>query len=194
MAISSRSVMFCVLAAISPTSYCACTSAAPVAATDAGVDAGVGMTASAVVICGDGDSGDCSGGHTYREYLESLPEIAVAYGGPAVAVVAHSYGIPCGDVQAVHWVIGGIEDGHGIPVAGATIDCNSWIAWWGASVTSGASADGPAISYTSFAHEVAHCALQRLTGDPDPTHSRVAWWGTGGLVAQATGALITAGM
>ena len=128
----------------------------------------------------------------YRSELERLPTVTVTHGAEAVAIVAHSMGIDA-EALGVAWVVGGMRDPHGEPIAGVAIGCDLWIAWWSSRDTSGASADGPAISFTALAHEVAHCALWLADAD-DPGHARADWWGAGGMVEQANAELMAIGL
>lgn len=129
----------------------------------------------------------------YRASLESLPTVEVAHGAEAIAVAARAMNLDPATVGAVSWVVGGMRRPSGEPIAGAAIGCDLWIEWWGAWDTSGASKDGPAISYTALAHEIAHCALW-MQGDEDASHERPDWWGTGGMVERANAALVDAGL
>lgn len=129
----------------------------------------------------------------YRDGLRELPSVDVRHSDEAVAIAAGELGLDLDAIGEVTWVVGGIRKPSGEPVAGVQIECDVWIAWWGASNTSGASSDGPAISHTSLAHELAHCALW-LQGESDPDHARIEWWGPGGRVVRANDALIAAGL
>lgn len=135
----------------------------------------------------------CAVGDDYRAELEALPSVDVSHGAEATAIVARELAIDPAAIGSVTWIIGGMRRPNGEPIAGAAIGCDLWVAWWGAWDTSGASSDGPAISYTALAHEVAHCALW-LQGDEDATHARADWWGVGGRVERANAALADAGL
>lgn len=128
----------------------------------------------------------------YRAELEALPSVEVTHGAEAVALVARAMGVDA-SLISVTWVVGGMHRPSGEPIAGAAIGCDLWIEWWGERWTSGASADGPAISFTALAHEIAHCALW-FGGDEDPEHSRAGWWGGGGMVEMAGVALVQLGL
>ena len=135
----------------------------------------------------------CGVDDEYRVSLESLPTIEVAHGAETIAVVSRAMNLDPATVGQVSWVVGGMHRPSGEPIAGAAIGCDLWIEWWGAWDTSGASKDGPAISYTALAHEIAHCALW-LQGDEDASHARSEWWGSGGTVERANAVLIDAGL
>lgn len=150
------------------------------------------------LICDPDDPQSCAGGggcsaSDYRCLLDHLQTINLTHGRDAIAVASSFYGFgaPC---AIVTWVIDPLPPApNGENVDGVNISCSIWVEWWGPQWTSGASADGPAISFTSFPHEMAHCALD-LLGTPDPHHTRADWWGSGGKVSQAFNALRAAGL
>jgi hypothetical protein len=117
-----------------------------------------------VIICGDNE---CGSGQTYLEYLESLPTVSLRYESLALSVVAAAYGVDQGEVSSVNFVPRPTTilnpAGHG--VAGWEVDCNVFVSWTGAQWTSGARADGPAISDSDFAYQVGVClAKSALAG------------------------------
>jgi hypothetical protein len=145
----------------------------------------------AIVLAGCGVDGAVDDG--YRATLDSLPSVGVTYSERAVSIVAESMGINRGDITSITWVVGGVHDEHGNGVGGVSIGCDVWVAWIIPQWTSGASADGPAISHSNMAHEVAHCALG-LLGDRDGEHMKSEWWAGGGRVAMANLSLVGVGL
>lgn len=133
----------------------------------------------------------CVGSGDYGVELDELNTVTLLHTADAVAVVSGVYGVELN--PDVSWVVEGMRDESGNPVGGVHIDGRIWVEWWDATRTSGASADGPAISHTAFAHELAHVAMW-LAGTPDPGHTDQAWWGAHGKVAQARAALVAAGL
>ncbi len=130
----------------------------------------------------------------YRDSLDAMASVDVARAGDAVMIAGASIGIPAASVTGLVWVTAQLRDEHGSPVSGVSIDCDIWVSWWGLHGATGASADGLAVSHTSLAHEMAHCALGLLTGDRDPDHLDPAWWGPCGRVSDANHALSASGL
>lgn len=123
---------------------------------------------------------------------DEVESVDLAASEEAVDVVAATYGIDA-EAVTVTWVTSPMAADDGTPVRGKAYGCDLYVSWWNSSWTSGYSADGPAVSSTALAHEMAHCALS-LEGDSDHDHKRVEWWGANGRVAQATRQLTIAGM
>lgn len=125
---------------------------------------------------------------SYETYLDTLPTVELTHTDDAISVVAKTMGISAQDVSSVHWVVaeinkpGDTEESAG----GVTLQCNIWVQWINPEWKSGSSLDGPSISSSKFAHEMAHCALWLTTGDGDAGHTNQAWWGDAGMVNKAT--------
>lgn len=124
--------------------------------------------------------------------VDPMDSVTLQYSGDAVAVVAGVYGMPA-DAVDVTWVTSPMTDSDGRAVDGMAYGCDVYVSWWSARWTSGRAVDGPAISSTALAHEMAHCALS-LAGDSDHDHTRSDWWGAGGRVANANAALVATGL
>lgn len=135
----------------------------------------------------------CATDDGYRAELDALPSVEITHGAQASEILAREFGIDPAAIGSVTWVVGGMRRPTGESIAGVAIGCDLWISWWGGRSTSGASSDGPAISFTALAHEVAHCALW-LRGEDDPEHDRADWWGAEGRVERANAALAAQGM
>lgn len=128
-----------------------------------------------------------------EDQLDGMAAVDLSHAGDAEAVVETTLGMPAGSAR-VRWVVGVMPQASaGETINGAAIDCDVWVSWFGSRWTSGASSDGPAISFTAFAHEMAHCALW-LQGDADAGHSRPGWWEPDGRVEQANAALSMSGL
>jgi hypothetical protein len=110
----------------------------------------------------------------------------------AIEIVADIYQVDVDGVD-VAWVTSPMRSVDGTPVRGIANGCDILVQWWSSEWSSGFAADGPAISSTALAHEIAHCALSR-SGDSDHGHARIEWWGAGGLVDKANGALRRCGI
>lgn len=123
---------------------------------------------------------------------EAMEEVSLSYSSDAVAVVAGRYNMDPAVVN-VTWVTSALFADDGRAVDGVAYGCELIVQWWSARWTSGRSVDGPAISSTALAHEMAHCALH-LRGDSDHDHKLVEWWGAGGKVEQARAALARSGL
>lgn len=129
----------------------------------------------------------------FEAALHEMRDVTLAHAADAARIVESQMEIPPGTLET-HWVLGVMPIAPGgETIAGVAIDCELWVSWWGAQWLSGSSTDGPTISHTAFAHEAAHCALF-LRGEDDPNHTRNDWWGAGGAVERAQGALVAAGL
>jgi len=148
----------------------------------AGVDPAPAMADQGVITCPDEGCGNGSD-NNYQSYLDSLPTVTLRYQQQALQIVAQVYGVPASYIYSVHFVprptiLLGL-DGHG--VGGEAYLSTVWISWTGAQWTSGASADGPAISGTDFAYEVGRVVYSPV----NPPSS---------VVGQANAALRSAGL
>ncbi len=119
----------------------------------------------------------------YDEYVRSLPTHSRMHDGEAISVITDVYGIEPGGVH-VAWVsdtfiIG--RDGElldGVTLLGDFPECHSWMYWH----ATGHATDAPVeintdFATTSLAHEIAHCAMEHLTGDGDRAHADRSMWG-----------------
>jgi hypothetical protein len=141
-----------------------------------------------LVGCGD------TGPSDYRTQLDELTTVSLLHGADATSIAAHVFDGADPSVFHVAWAVDPLPPApSGELIDGVDVDCSIWVEWWGSQWLSGASADGPAISYTSLGHEMAHCVLD-MAGTPDPNHTRPDWWGSGGKVDQAMAALAAAGL
>lgn len=113
---------------------------------------------------------------------ESHDFVELELSDDAARVVADVYGMSPQQAR-VSW---SLDMPNG--VAGMATGCNITVLWWSPQWTTGAAADGPAISSTAFAHEMAHCALH-LQGVRDQHHERAEWWAADGMVSRANAEL-----
>lgn len=137
----------------------------------------------AVITCPDTGCGNGSD-NTYQNYLDSLPTVYLSHQWQALNIVAPVFGIPVSYINSVNFVPYPtvLVGANGLQVASSAYESNVWV-WWsaGAQWTSGASADGPAISGSNFAYQVA-----AIVFSPSLPPS--------GIVAQANAALRSAGL
>lgn len=127
-----------------------------------------------------------------RAMLEATPEVTRVHGQVALEVLVDYYGIR--DAGAVvHWTDKPIVLADGEPVQGVTLGCESWVYWVSPHPAIDPLATSPVFAFTAMSHEVAHCALHALYGDPDSAHTRADWWLAGGVVEGARDALAAAG-
>ena len=137
----------------------------------------------------------CSGGddRSLESRLDGMTTVTLRHSEGASRIVETSFGMPSQSART-RWVVGQMPPTRdGATINGAAIECDIWISWFGDQWKSGASDDGPAISASAFAHEMAHCALW-LAGDADADHARGDWWGAGGRVEMANASLASAGL
>lgn len=136
----------------------------------------------------------CESEPTYLTELRQMPTVRLTHETEAIAIVSVSYGIDAGQ-PLIHWTLEPLpQTAAGEFAAGVTFECESWVSWWSDYSLSGASKDGPTISATALAHEMAHCALYLLYGDGDSKHTNKIWWGANGMVELGNNALLQAGL
>jgi hypothetical protein len=137
--------------------------------------------------------GCSSSGRSLEAQLDGMTTVTLRHADGAMRIVEGAFAMPSESAQ-VRWVVGQMpETPEGATINGAAIECDIWVSWFGDQWRSGASDEGPAISSSAFAHEMAHCALW-MQGDADSRHSRSDWWGPNGRVAGADAALVAAGL
>ncbi len=147
------------------------------------------VVVSALVGCAADPSSDAAGD---RALVEDLPEVERVHSDEAVDVVVAFYGMS-GPAPVVHWVERPIELRGGAALGVAFEDCEVWVVYASPRPDIISTSDSPVFGATALAHELAHCALEAATGDPDSDHGRADWWLAGGMVDGARGALRASG-
>lgn len=120
----------------------------------------VGSRDENLITCPDDVCTGGGGGQTYQDYLDGLPTVYLTHQTQALGIVASVFQIPPSYISGVYFVPRPttILDQNGLGVSGVAYLSSVWVSWTGAQWTSGASADGPAISSTDFAYEVGRVA------------------------------------